>query len=138
MCASATAARAGRTATGSAAANMWRSRGSACRDRPRHAGRVPKPMGTSAGMPDGGRCYRLARLTALVFLLAPSVNAGADPCPAALAGATRLVLVVAPDMRAVTATLRRFERSGPGAPWHEIGMAAPAVVGKRSEERRVG
>jgi L,D-peptidoglycan transpeptidase YkuD (ErfK/YbiS/YcfS/YnhG family) len=67
----------------------------------------------------------------LVLALVSCGNAAADDaCPAALAVATRLVLVVVPDMRSVAATVRRFERNAPGANWHEIGTAAPAVVGK--------
>jgi L,D-peptidoglycan transpeptidase YkuD (ErfK/YbiS/YcfS/YnhG family) len=53
-----------------------------------------------------------------------------ESCPAALAQATRLVLVVAPDMQSVAATLRRFERASPAADWTAGGKAEPAVVGK--------
>jgi D-alanyl-D-alanine dipeptidase len=44
--------------------------------------------------------------------------------------ATRLVLVIAPSMYSVVATLRRFERSAPASAWLEIGSSEPAVVGK--------
>jgi L,D-peptidoglycan transpeptidase YkuD (ErfK/YbiS/YcfS/YnhG family) len=53
-----------------------------------------------------------------------------DACPTTLAQATRLALVVTPSMQSVAATLRRFERSTPGAAWHEVGRAEPTVVGK--------
>jgi L,D-peptidoglycan transpeptidase YkuD (ErfK/YbiS/YcfS/YnhG family) len=74
----------------------------------------------------------LARLgAAAVFVGALAVPAEAEEqCPATLVKATRLVLVVTASMHSVVATLRRFERSAPGAAWQEVGEAAPAVVGK--------
>jgi L,D-peptidoglycan transpeptidase YkuD (ErfK/YbiS/YcfS/YnhG family) len=53
-----------------------------------------------------------------------------EACAPALAQATRLALVVTPNMQSIAATLRRFERSAPGTAWQEIGRAEPAVVGK--------
>ncbi len=53
-------------------------------------------------------------------------TAGTDP----LADARQLVLVTTPGWSDVQGTLRRYERTGPGAPWTEVGGAAPVVVGR--------
>jgi L,D-peptidoglycan transpeptidase YkuD (ErfK/YbiS/YcfS/YnhG family) len=73
-----------------------------------------------------------ARIGSLALLAAgPALPAAADEaCPAPLANATRLVLVVSPDMQAVSASLRRFQRDAPDAAWHAAGGAIPAVVGQ--------
>jgi L,D-peptidoglycan transpeptidase YkuD (ErfK/YbiS/YcfS/YnhG family) len=80
----------------------------------------------------GDLVARLCRLSVALLIAAGSVSPApaAEACPPALATATHLVLVVAPDMRSVVATLRRFERASPDAAWTELGKAVPAVVGK--------
>lgn len=47
-----------------------------------------------------------------------------------LAGAGQLVLVVAEDWNTTQARLRRFERSGPNAPWRPVGDAVPVSLGR--------
>lgn len=69
-------------------------------------------------------------LAAVVALMSPVAAEATDSCPDVLTHATRLVLVVAPTMSDVAATLRRFERASPDMAWAEIGKAQPAVVGK--------
>lgn len=72
-----------------------------------------------------------ARLPAIIFAVTAWHAAQAeDACPPALVQASRLVLVVTPSMQSVAATLWRFERGAPGAPWQEIGKAEPAVIGR--------
>jgi hypothetical protein len=51
---------------------------------------------------------------ALIVLIAPQA-ALAQSCPAPLADARRLVLVVAPTMSSTTASVKRFERAAPAA-----------------------
>jgi D-alanyl-D-alanine dipeptidase len=73
---------------------------------------------------------RLAVLV-MVFFIAP-VAAQAQICPAPLATATRLALVVAPSStRDSAASLRQFERASSTAPWREVGGPASALIGKR-------
>jgi L,D-peptidoglycan transpeptidase YkuD (ErfK/YbiS/YcfS/YnhG family) len=64
----------------------------------------------------------------LATLLAPHM-ALAQSCPQRLASATKLVLVEAEKMSSTTATLRRFERSAPSAPWQAVGEAESALIG---------
>ena len=75
---------------------------------------------------------RLAQFACAVAAGLPSARAAeaTGACPAALGEATRLVLVVTPDMQSVSATLRRFERASPAAVWTAVGKGEPAVVGK--------
>ena len=68
---------------------------------------------------------RAAVLAGLVLGAGP---AGAE-CPPALEKATQVLLVTAPDMGSLQATLRRFERPRPGDAWREVAAASPAVVG---------
>ena len=81
---------------------------------------VPAFAGTSG--------WRL--LVSAMLLLAPSF-ALAQSCPQPLASATRLVLVVADKMSSTTATLRRFERAVPNAPWRAAGGPQSALIGYR-------
>ncbi len=64
------------------------------------------------------------------MLIAP-IAARAQSCPAPLNEARRLVLVVAPTLSSNVASLRRFERARPGAPWHQVGGPASALIGHR-------
>ena len=72
---------------------------------------------------------RAAFLT-FAMLIAP-VAAQAQSCPQPLASAKRLVLVVAPRLSSTTASMRRFERAWPGAPWHEVGGPVSALIGHK-------
>lgn len=83
--------------------------------------------------------------TALAFLIVLIVGLGLE-CPAAqistaqtgaalkqaspVAGASQLVLVVAEDWNTTQARLRRFERSGPNAPWRPVGEDVPVTLGR--------
>lgn len=71
-----------------------------------------------------------AAVLAFVMLIAPQA-ALAQSCPAPLAQARRLVLVVADKMTSTTATLQNFERASPGAPWTKVGGPASALIGHR-------
>jgi L,D-peptidoglycan transpeptidase YkuD (ErfK/YbiS/YcfS/YnhG family) len=53
----------------------------------------------------------------------------ARTCPLPLAEPRRLVLVTADNFNATTATLRLYERAGPGEAWRAVGAPEPAVVG---------
>jgi L,D-peptidoglycan transpeptidase YkuD (ErfK/YbiS/YcfS/YnhG family) len=65
---------------------------------------------------------------AVIALLAPSA-ALAQNCPEPLASARRLVLVTADTLTSTTATVERFERAAPGAPWQAGGGPASALIG---------
>jgi D-alanyl-D-alanine dipeptidase len=68
---------------------------------------------------------------AFVMLIA-SQAALAQGCPAPLAQARRLVLVVADKMTSTTATLQDFERASPDAPWTKTGgPSTSALIGHR-------
>jgi L,D-peptidoglycan transpeptidase YkuD (ErfK/YbiS/YcfS/YnhG family) len=71
-----------------------------------------------------------AALLALIVLIAPQA-AQAQSCPAPLAEARRLVLVVADTLSSTTATVERFERDTPNAPWRLSGGAATALIGHK-------
>ncbi len=72
----------------------------------------------------------MARLLALILLLLPAA-ALAQACPEPLASAQRLVLVTAVNMDSRTATLQRFARATPDAPWRPVGTPADVLVGKK-------
>jgi len=71
-----------------------------------------------------------AAVLAFVMLIAPQA-ALAQSCPAPLAGARRLVLVVADKMTSTTATLQNYERASSGAPWTRAGGPASALIGQK-------
>jgi len=71
-----------------------------------------------------------AALLALIVLIAPQA-AQAQSCPAPLNDARRLVLVVADTPSSTTATVERFERDTPNAPWRLSGGAASALIGHK-------
>lgn len=62
-------------------------------------------------------------------LLSP-VPALAQVCPAVLADAKRLVLVIADTMNSTAATLQLFERTAPRSPWRAAADAEPALLGR--------
>ena len=66
------------------------------------------------------------------LVLAGVVGGGAFAAapPALLDKAEQMILVITPDWNTVQGELRRFERSGPGAPWRPIGQAGTIVVGR--------
>ena len=66
----------------------------------------------------------------LYFLLSP-FPALAQSCPEPLATARRLVLVTADTLTSTTATVQRFERAAPNAPWQLSGGPATALIGHR-------
>lgn len=58
-------------------------------------------------------------------------DAGAEmPAAQELDGARQMIAVVTPTWDAVDATLQRYERDAPGAPWRRVGTAVPAAVGR--------
>jgi len=71
-----------------------------------------------------------AALLALFVLIAPQA-ALAQSCPAPLASARRLVLVITATLSSATATVERFERAAPNAPWQLSGGAATALIGHK-------
>ena len=56
--------------------------------------------------------------------------ARAQSCPAPLADAKRLVLVTAPSMNDMAATMRLYERASANEAWRALGATEPATVGK--------
>lgn len=67
---------------------------------------------------------------AIALLTAPHV-AHAQSCPAPLASAHRLALVVADTLSSTTATMRRFERASPEALWQQVGGPISALIGHK-------
>jgi L,D-peptidoglycan transpeptidase YkuD (ErfK/YbiS/YcfS/YnhG family) len=81
------------------------------------------------------RATLLAAAAALAALLAPGPSPAAqDAAPATpaapLGGARQLLLVTTAGWDSVGGTLRRFERTQPGAGWREVGEPVPVVVGR--------
>ena len=56
--------------------------------------------------------------------------AGAQSCPAPLADAKRLVLVTAPSMNDMAATMRLYERASANAAWRALGATEPVTIGR--------
>ena len=71
-----------------------------------------------------------AAVLALIALIAPQA-ALAQSCPEPLASARRLVLVTADTMSSTSASVQRFERDAPNAPWQLSGGPATALIGHR-------
>lgn len=65
----------------------------------------------------------------IAFSLSP-VPVLAQACPAPLAEAKRLILVVADTMNSTAATLQLFERAAPRGAWRAVAGAEPALVGR--------
>lgn len=73
----------------------------------------------------------VARALVLLTLAQSLASCSGSPgCPPLLAGATRLVVVVADDMNGVAATLETYIRNAPDAPWAKESGPLAAVVGK--------
>lgn len=68
-------------------------------------------------------------LLAMTLIATPSL-ALAQSCPAPLAQARHLVLVTPNTMASSTATLRRFTRAAPDAPWQADGGPVSALIGR--------
>ena len=64
----------------------------------------------------------------LALLLLPCA-AHAQSCPALLASANRLVLVVADTMGSTTASVQRYQRASPTETWRAVGGPASALIG---------
>ncbi len=72
------------------------------------------------------------RLLAIIALLVVApVSAHAQSCPQPLRDAQRLVLVVSATMNGSTASLRRFARASPAAPWQADGGPVSALIGRK-------
>lgn len=71
-------------------------------------------------------------LLAMALIAAPVASSAAlaQSCPAPLAQARRLVLVVPDTMTNSTATLRRFTRSSPDDEWQADGGPVSALIGR--------
>jgi L,D-peptidoglycan transpeptidase YkuD (ErfK/YbiS/YcfS/YnhG family) len=77
----------------------------------------------------GGNALLIAfTLVWLAAPLAPS-RAADGPCPKMLWTATRLLLVISPDMSVDQASARRFERASRGSTWREVRSAMPVALG---------
>lgn len=68
-------------------------------------------------------------LALLALVLACPSPARPAACPQALADASRLVLVVTPDMEGPAAHVSAYERAAASGSWRRIGDEEPAVVG---------
>jgi L,D-peptidoglycan transpeptidase YkuD (ErfK/YbiS/YcfS/YnhG family) len=64
----------------------------------------------------------------IIVLLAPGVALG-QSCPAPLADARKLVLVTADTMTSTTASVQRFTRAAPNAPWQPASGPVTALIG---------
>jgi L,D-peptidoglycan transpeptidase YkuD (ErfK/YbiS/YcfS/YnhG family) len=58
------------------------------------------------------------------------VGARAQSCPAPLADAKRLVLVTAPSMNDMVATMRLYERASANEAWRALDAAEPVTIGR--------
>lgn len=76
-------------------------------------------------------CRSLIVLSVVVTTFQFSSGAArAQSCPAPLAEARRLVLVTAPTMSSVAATMRLYERASASDSWHPLSDAQPATIGR--------
>jgi L,D-peptidoglycan transpeptidase YkuD (ErfK/YbiS/YcfS/YnhG family) len=71
-----------------------------------------------------------AAVLAVLALLAPQTVL-AQSCPEPLVSARRLVLVTADKFTSTTATVQRFERAAPNAPWQLSGGPATGLIGHK-------
>ena len=72
----------------------------------------------------------MPRLPLALFALSLTcLPALAQTCPAPLADAHKLVLVTTRDMASTSATVQRFSRANPHAPWKPDGGPVSAIVG---------
>jgi hypothetical protein len=99
---------------------------------PKSGNRFPafaKPASAGEGRSDAIiRNQGMRAALALIALLAPQM-ALAQSCPQPLASARRLVLVTADTLTSTTATVQRFARDAPNAPWKVSGGPATALIG---------
>ena len=70
-----------------------------------------------------------AALLGVIVFLAPQF-ASAQTCPAPLADARKLVLVVADAMSSTTANVQRFTRASPSSPWKVESAPVSALIGR--------
>jgi len=71
-----------------------------------------------------------AAILAVIAMIVP-LPALAQSCPEPLASARRLVLVIADTPSSTTATVERFDRDTPNAPWQLSGGAATGLIGHK-------
>jgi L,D-peptidoglycan transpeptidase YkuD (ErfK/YbiS/YcfS/YnhG family) len=71
-----------------------------------------------------------AVILAVIVLIAPHA-ASAQSCPEPLGQARRLVLVTADTLTSTTATVQRFERAAPNAPWQADGGPITTLIGHK-------
>jgi L,D-peptidoglycan transpeptidase YkuD (ErfK/YbiS/YcfS/YnhG family) len=73
----------------------------------------------------------LAAVAMVALATAHSVGAAqAQSCPAPLANTKRLVLVTAPTMNDMAATMRLYERASASEAWRALGDAEPVTIGR--------
>src|ERR1044071_9494115 len=79
--------------------------------------------------------HRTAGMLAAVAVSGTSSIADAQSqsqsCPVPLAGARRLVLVVAKSMNEPAADMQLYERASPVEPWQALGSSEPVMLGRR-------
>jgi len=68
--------------------------------------------------------------TALAAAILPWLAGAAEPVPAVPGDSLQLLVIVSRGWEATAATLLRFERAAPGAPWLPVGLAKRGVVGR--------
>lgn len=71
----------------------------------------------------------MSRIVIIVVLLFAPSFALAQTCPAPLADARKLVLVTADTMTSTTASVQRFTRASPSAPWTPESGPVTALIG---------
>jgi len=77
-----------------------------------------------------GITFRTILAIALVAVSSIFVPAWGLTCPSLLQDARRLILVTAPTMNTLAATVRLFERDTIETPWRVVHSAEPAVLGR--------
>jgi D-alanyl-D-alanine dipeptidase len=80
-------------------------------------------------MKSGARWLAAGAIAALATTYS-LVAAQAQSCPAPLANAKRLVLVTAPNMNDMAATMRLYERVSAKEPWRALDAPEPATIGR--------
>src|SRR4051795_13476033 len=80
-------------------------------------------------MKSGARWLAAGAIAALATTYS-LVAAQAQSCPAPLANAKRLVLVTAPNMNDMAATMRLYERASASEAWRALGDTEPATIGR--------
>jgi len=80
-------------------------------------------------MKSGARWLAAGAIAALATAYS-LVAAQAQSCPAPLANAKRLILVTAPNMNDMAATMRLYERASAKEPWRALDAPEPATIGR--------